>query len=81
MFLVGLIQILLLDLLDGPCEPTLLVYGFVDLAVAALADLVPYIIDLCDIFLVDLNNNLLSVNFNFLKLSFKGSYFIIRFVV
>lgn len=76
LFLMSLIHILLLDFLDGSCSPRLLVNGFVDLSIAALADLIADIIDLGDIPLVYLYNDFLSINFNFIKLSSQLSYFI-----
>ena len=80
LFLMSLIHILLLDFLDGSRGSRLLVYGFVDLSIASLTDLIPDIIDLSDIPLVYLYNDFLSINFNFIKLSSQLPYFI-RLVV
>jgi len=80
LFLMSLIHILLLDFLDGSRGSRLLVNGFVNLSIASLTDLIPDIIDLCDIPLVYLYNDFLSINFNFIKLSSQLPYFI-RLVV
>ena len=80
LFLMSLIHILLLDFLDGSRGSRLLVYGFVDLSIASLTDLIADIIDLGDIPLVYLYNDFLSINFNFIKLSSQLPYFI-RLVV
>ena len=80
LFLMSLIHILLLDFLDGSCGSRLLVYGFIDLSIASLTDLIADIIDLGDIPLVYLYNDFLSINFNFIKLSSQLPYFI-RLVV
>lgn len=80
LFLMSLIHILLLDFLDGSRGSRLLVYGFIDLSIASLTDLIADIIDLSDISLVYLYNDFLSINFNFIKLSSQLPYFI-RLVV
>lgn len=79
--LVVVVQVLPLYLLDCTGHPRLSMNGFVNLAVTSLADLLPYIVDLRDIFLLHLNDCLSSIDLDPSNLFFERLYISSTYVI